>query len=155
MLALLISYLTLYKKPPDLGLCLELCHECACLFHVHVLVQVKGIQEVEYFRNSCSSHCENAPLLDMTSFRSGGFLYCVKSFTWQMCTRPCHEHIKWLSNHRSLIGFTDRANTKEALTPWIYMFLNKWLIIQSFSSTEQKVDCQLKLSPLKVKRLGI
>ncbi len=43
------SLYTLYKKPPDLGLCLELCQHCACLFHVHVFVQVRSIQEVEYF----------------------------------------------------------------------------------------------------------
>ncbi len=41
-------FYTLYKKPPDLGLCLELCQHCAC-FHVHVFVQVRGIQEVGYF----------------------------------------------------------------------------------------------------------
>ncbi len=34
---------TLYKKSPDPGLCLELCQHCACLFHVHVFVQVRGI----------------------------------------------------------------------------------------------------------------
>ncbi len=70
-----------------MGLYLELCQHCACLFHVHVFVQVRGIQEVGYFcKNSqylcinsavlqytCRSHCEYAPLLDMTSFRSGGF----------------------------------------------------------------------------------
>ncbi len=37
------EWYTLYKKPPDPGLCLELCQHCACLFHVHVFVQVRGI----------------------------------------------------------------------------------------------------------------
>ena len=55
-------FYTLYKKPPDLGLCLELCQHCACLFH------------------TCRSHREYALLLDMTSFRSGGFLECVYRF---------------------------------------------------------------------------
>ncbi len=74
------------------GAYLELCQHCACLFHGHVFVQVRGIQEVGYFcMNSqiitcnsavlhyiCRSHREYAPLLDMTSFRSGGFLECEK-----------------------------------------------------------------------------
>ncbi len=75
-------YKTLYTKPPDLGLCLELCQHCACLFYVHVYVQVRGILEVGYHLllkylciNSavlhyiCRSHRENALLLDMTSLR--------------------------------------------------------------------------------------
>ena len=44
--------LSLYKKSPDLGLCLELCQHCV-FFHVHVFVQVKGIQEVGYFCKCC------------------------------------------------------------------------------------------------------
>ncbi len=50
---------TLYKMPPDLEFCLELCQHCACLFHVHVFIQVRGIEEVGYF--TCRSHCEYAP----------------------------------------------------------------------------------------------
>ena len=48
--------LTLYKKSPDLGLCLELCQHCVCLLHVHVFIQVKGIQEVGYF-------CKNSQII--------------------------------------------------------------------------------------------
>ena len=71
---------TLYKKPPDPGLSLELCRHCACLFHVLIFVQVRGKQEVGYsavLDYICRSHLKDAPLLDMTTFRSGGFMQCV------------------------------------------------------------------------------
>ncbi len=86
MTKLFRTTITLYKKPPDLGL--ELCQHCACLFHVHVFVQVRGIREVGYFCKSflessyllikylcinsavlhytCTSHHEYALLLDVT-----------------------------------------------------------------------------------------
>ncbi len=43
-LEVLKDLFTLFKKPPDLGPCLEMCQHFACLFHVHVFVQVRSIQ---------------------------------------------------------------------------------------------------------------
>ncbi len=46
--------ISLYKKPPDLGLCRELCQHCACLFHVHIFVKVRGKQEGHTMSMLCS-----------------------------------------------------------------------------------------------------
>ncbi len=44
---LIIMTLTHILYTPDRGLYLELCQHCACLFHDHVFIQVRGIQEVQ------------------------------------------------------------------------------------------------------------
>ena len=56
MNGLVSTGLTHILYTPDLGLYLELCQHCACLFHGHVFVQVRGIQEVGHF-------CKNSQII--------------------------------------------------------------------------------------------
>ena len=82
------------QKPRDLGLCLELCRNCACscfrqgqgqdvsyriekVFSLflelsYLLIKYLCINSA-VLHYTCRSHREYAPLLDMASFPSGGF----------------------------------------------------------------------------------